>query len=656
MPDPTDSACYRLRGDVDGRAATFVLEPGRHSVGTDPAAGVRLRVRGVSRRHAELVVGGGGIEVRDLESKNGTQINGRRVREGLALAGDELAFGPTTLHVERAAADDARLGLWLDPPSSILEDRSVGEDTTWLARPGDVRTEPKLEWLEAILDRLAASPAPDLDGALDRVAAELGARGAALVEWPPGGGVIALAAAGQVGEVPPRAELPTPVAGPTADGTPEEGWSRLQSGGEDRALDAPPYEGVVVHRELGDWGLILWRRPAERTSEWLSWPEAAWLALVLRLCHAFRRVAPAPDPDGPRRSSRGGDLRLPAHIVRGEAPAMAALYRQMGLLSEADLPVLVLGETGVGKEHLAKTLHDSSGRRGGRFIAVNCAAIPSELLEAELFGIGKGVATGVQARPGTFAQANGGTLFLDEIAEMPVKLQAKLLRALQEKEIHPLGRSPEKVDVRIVAATNTDLQTMIDAGDFRRDLYFRLAGYILRVPPLRERIEDLPRLVGHFLRRSCADVGKSVKGVTVEALRRLAAYPWPGNVRELEHEVRRLAFVCPDRQAIDSQMLAEHIADPATPEPTPPAAGAAAPGPLTPDISDEGARPASAEPASPDAGLVERLDALEVELLHRALRRTAGNQSRAAKRLRISRNSLARRLEKHGIDAADFHG
>ncbi|MEO1083123.1 MAG: sigma 54-interacting transcriptional regulator [Acidobacteriota bacterium] len=654
MADSTDTACYRLRGDVDGKAATFVLEPGRHAVGTDPSAAVRLRIRGVSRRHAELVVGDDGIEVRDLESKNGTHINGRRVSEGLALAGDELGFGPIALKLERAAPDDARLGLWLDPPSSILEEKSLGEDTTWLARPGDLRGEPKTELLESILGRLTASPAPDLDGVVHRLASDLKATGAALVEWPSSGGVIALAAAGQVGEVPPRAELPTPEAKPLGSGSgpaSEVDWSRLQSGGE-----AVAYEGVVLHRDGDDWGLILWQLPRDRATEALSWKEAGWLAFMLRLCHAFVRRSITPRVVDSKRSGHGGDgnLRFPGHIVRGEAPAMAALYRQMGLLNQADIPVLILGETGVGKEHLAKTLHDSSDRRGGPFVAINCAAIPGELLEAELFGIGKGVATGVQPRRGTFAQANGGTLFLDEIAEMPVKLQAKLLRALQEKEIHPLGRAPEKVDVRVVAATNTDLRAMIADGEFRQDLYFRLAGYLLHVPPLRERLEDLPRLVGHFLRRFCGDVGKTVKGVTVEALRRMSAYPWPGNIRELEHEVRRLVFVCPDRQAIDSAMLAEHIAVPAPPSEASPV------GPASPDTPPGDAGPGdpgeTSSDGSSDVGLVEHLDALEIQLLRQALRRTAGNQSRAAKRLRISRNSLARRLEKHGIDAAEFQG
>ena len=225
------------------------------------------------------------------------------------------------------------------------------------------------------------------------------------------------------------------------------------------------------------------------------------------------------------------NLRFPPRHRPGVSPAMGALYTRIERLLKGDLPVLVSGETGVGKEMIARILHDSSERRGGPYVAVNCAAIPADLLEAEMFGIGKGVASGVEARPGRFQLAEGGTLFLDEIGEMPLALQAKLLRALQEKEIHPLGsRRPRSVDVRVVSATNVDLARHMEQGALRSDLYYRLAGVVLEVPALRECPQDVPGLTEHFLRTFAAEAGVRLRGLSVAAMQRLVAYHWPGNV------------------------------------------------------------------------------------------------------------------------------
>ena len=218
----------------------------------------------------------------------------------------------------------------------------------------------------------------------------------------------------------------------------------------------------------------------------------------------------------------------PRHVV-GRSTAMAEVYGQLRQLLRGDIPVLITGETGVGKEHVAETLYASSARREGPFVAVNCAAIPSELLEAELFGIESGVATGVTARKGKFQLARGGFLFLDEIGDMSLELQAKLLRALQQLEIHPLGaRAPEPIDVRIITATNTDLQALINANKFRRDLYYRVAGFTVRVPPLRARRGDIPAFVEHFMRLYSEEIGKSVRGITVKALNAIATAPVAG--------------------------------------------------------------------------------------------------------------------------------
>ncbi len=317
-------------------------------------------------------------------------------------------------------------------------------------------------------------------------------------------------------------------------------------------------------------------------------------------------------------------LAFPEGYVPGHSPAIASLYAQMAPLGQGDLPVLVLGETGVGKECVARILHLSCARHAGPFVAINCAAIPADLLESELFGIGKGVATGVAERTGRFQQAEGGTLFLDEIGEMPPPLQTKLLRALQQKEVQPVGGAPTAVDIRVVAATNSDLQRRMEDGAFRRDLYYRVAGCALRVPPLRERREDLPALVEAFVRTFGREAGKRVRGITVRTLRALQEYDWPGNVRELEHEVRRLVSLCPEGQPLESGMLSPHIL-------APPAA------------------PPAQEP-SLGLSLEAHVERLERRLIREALERSGGNRSEAARLLGISRNGLALKMDRLGIE------
>ncbi len=352
----------------------------------------------------------------------------------------------------------------------------------------------------------------------------------------------------------------------------------------------------------------------------------ALLQVIVRMILvAQRQPVPFETPSGTNEPLP--DLVFPEGYVPGRSAAMQGVYDQLRQLLIGDIPVLITGETGVGKELVARALHASSQRREGPFVAVNCAAIPSELLEAELFGVERGVATGVEEREGKFQLARGGTIFLDEIADMSAELQAKLLRTLQEMEVHPLGaRSPVPVDVRILSATNTDLQTRILEKRFRRDLYFRIAGFAVRVPPLRERREDIPPLVEHFMRRYASEIGKPVRGVTVKALRLLMEAPWPGNVRELEHEVRRLVYLCPPNQAIDSSLLSESVLSPT----------------LELDTT-------TLDPAL-DLSIEHHTAKIERKLITLALARTRGNISRAARLLGLSRNGLKSRMVRYGIE------
>src|SRR5580765_8174261 len=249
------------------------------------------------------------------------------------------------------------------------------------------------------------------------------------------------------------------------------------------------------------------------------------------------------------------DERLP---LIGRSGAMQEIYRIIARLTQADLTVMITGESGTGKELVAKALHDYGRRRHGMFVAVNMAAIPKELVESELFGHERGAFTGATNRGiGRFEQAEGGTLFLDEIGDMPLEAQTRLLRVLQQGEYTTVGgRVPIKTDVRIIAATNRDLRQLIQQGLFREDLYYRLNVVPMRLPPLRERVEDIPDLVRHFLRKAEAD-GLPMKRLETAAVERLKGHTWPGNVRELENLIRRLVVLNPDEVIREEAVAAE---------------------------------------------------------------------------------------------------
>ncbi len=462
-PRPHSGSAFRLAGHLDGVELALDLATGDNSVGSHAPARHVLPFAGVSRRHAVLTVDGDRVTVIDQGSKNGTFLNGNKVRRAELSPGDRLAFGPLEFHFRR------------------------------------------------------------LDDAADRIAIEI--------------------------------TPATPAAG--------------------------PMETITV--------------------------EAA---------SAFLRP-----PDRPPGKPADARLTFPEGHIPGNAPEMREIYAQIQAVARWDVSVLLVGETGAGKEPLAEAIHLSSSRAGQPLIAVNCAAIPAELLEAEMFGIGARVATGVGPRRGRFQEAHGGTLLLDEIGEMPLELQSKLLRVLQERLVRPLGEPPVPVDVRIVAATNVEMPALVDSGRLRRDLYFRLAGLLVRVPPLRRRVEDIPLLVKGLVSRFAAEMGKPVRGVTEGALRALLEEPWPGNVRELENVLRRAVIFCPSGGAIDRPLL-DRIQPPAA----------------LPDAGSEEPAPASSL----------NLENLERNAIRQALARANGNQVQAAKMLGISRHTLRRRLQQSG--------
>lgn len=353
----------------------------------------------------------------------------------------------------------------------------------------------------------------------------------------------------------------------------------------------------------------------------------------------------------PGRAARGDSLeqtedRLP---LIGRSPAMQEIYRVIARLTQTDLTVMIMGESGTGKELVARALHDYGRRRHGTFVAVNMAAIPKELVESELFGHERGAFTGATNRGiGRFEQAEGGTLFLDEIGDMPLEAQTRLLRVLQQGEYTSVGgRTPIKTDVRIIAATNRDLRQLIAQGLFREDLYYRLNVVPLRLPPLRERIEDIPDLVRHFLRKA-QDEGLPNKTLDNEALEMLRRHRWPGNVRELENLIRRLA-VLQAGDTISAASVSTELKEPARS-----LAADAGEGPvslaqsveqhLTQYFQAHGDR-------LPPAGVYDRIvQEVERPLISICLAATRGNQIRAAQLLGLNRNTLRKKIRDLGLD------
>ena len=326
-------------------------------------------------------------------------------------------------------------------------------------------------------------------------------------------------------------------------------------------------------------------------------------------------------------------------ILIGRSPAMQAVYRTLARLVDTDLTVLIEGESGTGKEVCARVLHDFGKRRGKPFVAINMAAIPRDLIESELFGHERGAFTGATQRAaGRFQQADGGTLFLDEIGDMPTDAQTRLLRVLQTGEYTTVGgRAPIRADVRIIAATHRDLGRAIERGLFRDDLFFRLNVVPLRVPPLRERPEDLPDLVRHFLARAAAE-GLSRKTLDESAIERLKEHPWPGNVRELENLVRRLAALY-SQDVFGRDVIDAALADrPAHAQPGGNGLSHSVEQHLRAYFSAHGT-------ALPAAGLYARiLREVERPLISLCLEATRGNQIKASRVLGLNRNTLRKKI------------
>ncbi len=576
-------------------AYLVVREPGRGpwsvrigdvlTAGRDDECDLVLADRQASRRHLRLVPDGDGHACEDLSSTHGTFVNGARVTRRVLRDGDVIQLG-NVLCTYRAAR---------------LDEASIVESVTALGLPppraGDVAAR-RLALLHDASRAISGGGDPDelagalLDGAIAAVDAERGIlarveRGGALRRVLRGGGAeeLVLPAAIQQALLDRRESLLCEVGASSALATP------LLGGG--KALGFVFLTRRAPRFALADRDFLL------------AFGHLAGAALAQgQERHRLARVAEALAEPGAELLGQHASVRL----LRDRLDRYAA---------SGDTAVLIRGESGSGKEIAARLIHARSPRAAQPFVAVNCAAIPDTLIESELFGHEKGAFTGaVKTRRGKFALADGGTLFLDEVGDLSLAAQAKVLRAIEEGEILPIGsESAEYVDVRIVSATHKPLEQEIAAGRFRADLFYRLGVVELVVPPLRDRGDDIVLLATSFLERAALRLGRGTRGFSPAALATLRAYSWPGNVRQLANEVER-ALLLSDGELVDLDDLRARV------------------------VVD---RPAGAAPTTfRDA---------ERELVARALKESGGNIQATARALGVSRNTLYRKLTKYNLTA-----
>ena len=570
---------------------------------------------GVSRFHARAVMEGERLLLRDTGSKNGLFVGRERRGEVRLGLGESVSLGQARLALERLDPAEGELAISFEAGRPVTSDEELPTGTAELAAEA---LEPAARAL-LLARRTAAihSPGP---GLRRRILAEAGE----LLGVP----TLFVGQLDRWDEVVLRdlhGVLPTSEM--LAKLSLELRRGRGEADLEERWLLAPVHPGRRAFLAAGPL-------PAGGSEE--IWKEMLLDFLAVRLLNPMEVV-----PEGTVEKAEpaaGGELSIPAGMVIGTSPAFQALLAELRSIVSSQMSILLLGESGTGKEVLARLVHASSPKADGPFVAVNCAALPAGLLEAELFGIVRRAATEVDAREGRFAQANGGTLFLDEVGDLPLKLQPKLLRALQEREILPVGgRHPVKVDLRIVAASNRDLPGLVASGAFSDGLFYRLAGVVVRVPPLAERREDLPLFIAEFTSRMAERHGKHLCGVTRAALARLLAWPWKGNVRELENEIEAAVLRAADGDALRAENLSEGVRKVLAVTGAEPAASAV--------LDEEVAVP------QPGAGgaLRDRRAAEERTAITEALSRTGGNVRAAAALLGLTPQGLRYKRKRLGL-------
>jgi DNA-binding NtrC family response regulator len=633
------------------------------TVGSAPDNDLVLPFAGVSRHHARLSRPATGLpRLLDLGSKNGLVAGGRRHDELGLQVGLPVQLGAALLELREVASDDVELALAVParprgaagaagaaPPSgtgTISGGLSDGSPAAALALVRELERGERGRPRGGRHGGVSGDPPAVLGDAgtlLERARGILAATTLALLRLGSAGAAFSVAAV--AGAVPDEstaaqlAALATQLDRPRRGGRDGELRTVVEADGGATLIAGDP-NGLVL--------VAMFPSAALRRS---AWARELFDYLAARLCHA----------DSLSRESRvngRGKLEVlcfPPGMVLGPSPAMRGLLDHMRATVKSRLDVLLMGETGTGKELFARMVHASGVSARGPFVALNCAAIPGELLEAELFGVQARVATGVDPRPGLFVQAEGGTVFLDEIGEMEERLQAKLLRVLQEREVLPVGGSqPKKINVRVISASNRDLAHHVKNGRFRADLYYRLRGLQFHIPPLRERREDIPPLVLAFVERAATDYSKTVLGVSRRALELLMQHDWPGNVRELASEIERAVLLCPDGGALESEHVGA-VRWSAEREDGEPAFEHYAPAVTTvARAPNQPTAPTAESTAAAGRSLQQNLDVYERAAVIAALRASHGNKAKAARELGVTRNGLAIKITRLGIEPHDW--
>lgn len=604
---------FYLEARADGRVIRWPLTRDRHVLGRDEDCDLTLDHPTLSRRHLELWVDGTSIELADLGSTNGVKIEGRPVRRGAVACNEWFSAGRILLAVREGVSMTSSLGASSHCGGVGRADRA-GPTAADASQEGPPEGEAgcgsavRGGGVKQLAHALAGTDhgEPLIPAVLEFAAKVSGASTAAVV-CPIGAGC---AVEGLWG--PPLPDVLDPLLAGLSGDAPQ------QLCGDGRVALAMPL-------------------PGDRTAGWLvvhPWPGggppggelALAAALAAREVARLEGLRAAGRRDEPPRSGEQGPAIDPPAIIAVSREGRE-LIRHIDRLARSELPVLLEGETGSGKELAARRLHAQSQRAAGPFVAINCGAVPGELMEAELFGVEQGAATGVSGRPGQFMLASGGTLFLDEVGDLPSILQPKLLRALEEGSVRPVGApQPIPVDVRIVAASHRRLEDLVEQDRFRRDLFYRLAGAVVEIPPLRDRPEDILHLARAFAAEAASRYGDAAKGLDLEVARVLCRYPWPGNVRELRNVIAR-AVVLAEGPVLHGGLFPKHV------------------------VGSMAGTKSSPEPAPNDDYRTAR-QRFERVYFSELLRRSAGNVAAAARLAGLSRTFLYQKLDEHGLREA----
>jgi DNA-binding NtrC family response regulator len=528
MPSGESECLILLEVSGPNRGTRWELPFGRTTVGRSAENDIAIQAAGVSRRHCVFVRTPEGCLVTDLASHNGTLVNGTPVSERALVSGDTVSIGDVRFLFspeERAGASPA-----------VLE--SVSLSLSDLAVPGSVRRRHDMKTvlrLTAVLYSFRALR----DSTGDAAREELSRNVVALLLEMFGAGDAALLAPDQTATAAPVVQEAATTRTAVLSGS---GAAQMAApviaGGEVVAL---MYVGAAAD-SAGFSEADLQLLTAIAVVAATAWENATFISTLQSENQRLRE-----------------ELEVETRIL-GKSPRIRDLVERIGRAARSNATVLILGESGTGKELVARAIHVNSARAAGPFVAISCAALTASLLESELFGYEKGAFTGAYAqRKGKLEAACGGTLFLDEIGEMPLELQAKLLRVLQERELERVGGTNRvTLDLRVVAATNRNLEDAVAKGQFRADLFYRLNVIALHTPALRERVEDIPLLAGHFVRKFAAECGRRVSGISEAALAQLERHTWPGNVRELENAIER-AVVLGRSDLIEPEDLPETL-------------------------------------------------------------------------------------------------